>query len=306
MFRGLGGRPIQLHISRPLAEWRRATQISAVFKGEHALRRSLFRLNLLPYRHPACLIRLMTGGTRTAPVVVNTVLLNPIPDNKMLINRKNRGFTLVEIMIVVAIIALLAAIAVPGFLRARKRAQGTTIKNDLRLIDAAKDQYAIEFNKTNVTPARSGHLAVLQVEQPPGQFHEPARYLWWHLLHQRSEYASLDRSGLQRWIVGRLRRGVLLALPIICACAAKDCCYCARPSFGRALLGITQANAKDLEPVMGPNPSVSTRGRGGFTLVEIMIVVAIIALLAAISVPGFLRARKRAQGTIIAERSPLD
>ena len=70
----------------------------------------------------------------------------------MLINRKNRGFTLVEIMIVVAIIALLAAIAVPGFLRARKRAQGTTVKNDLRLIDAAKDQYAIEYNKTTMTP----------------------------------------------------------------------------------------------------------------------------------------------------------
>lgn len=58
----------------------------------------------------------------------------------------NKGFTLVEIMIVVAIIALLAAIAVPGFLRARKRSQGTTIKNDLRLIDAAVDQYAIEYN----------------------------------------------------------------------------------------------------------------------------------------------------------------
>src|SRR5437868_2727841 len=57
------------------------------------------------------------------------------------------GFTLVEIMIVVAIIALLAAIAVPGFLRARKRAQATKILNDLRLIDSAIDQYAIETNK---------------------------------------------------------------------------------------------------------------------------------------------------------------
>ncbi len=66
-------------------------------------------------------------------------------------NRKNGGFTLVEIMIVVAIIALLAAIAVPGFLRARKRAQGTSIKNDLRLIDAAVDQYAIEYNLGNNT-----------------------------------------------------------------------------------------------------------------------------------------------------------
>ncbi len=60
--------------------------------------------------------------------------------------QRRSGFTLVEIMIVVAIIALLAAIAVPGFLRARKRSQATTIKNDMRLIDSAVDQYAIEFN----------------------------------------------------------------------------------------------------------------------------------------------------------------
>ena len=60
---------------------------------------------------------------------------------------KRGGFTLVEIMIVVAIIALLAAIAVPGFLRARKRSQASRIINDLRLIDSAVDQYAIETNK---------------------------------------------------------------------------------------------------------------------------------------------------------------
>lgn len=57
------------------------------------------------------------------------------------------GFTLVEIMIVVAIIALLAAIAVPGFLRARKRSQATMVKNELRLIDDAVAQYAIEHHK---------------------------------------------------------------------------------------------------------------------------------------------------------------
>jgi prepilin-type N-terminal cleavage/methylation domain-containing protein len=59
----------------------------------------------------------------------------------------DQGFTLVEIMIVVSIIALLAAIAVPGFLRARKRSQASRIINDLRLIDSAVDQYAIENNK---------------------------------------------------------------------------------------------------------------------------------------------------------------
>jgi prepilin-type N-terminal cleavage/methylation domain-containing protein len=60
---------------------------------------------------------------------------------------KHAGFTLVEIMIVVAIIALLAAIAVPGFLRARKRSQASKILNDLRMIDSAIDQYAIETGK---------------------------------------------------------------------------------------------------------------------------------------------------------------
>ena len=62
------------------------------------------------------------------------------------LNRR-AGFTLVEIMIVVAIIALLAAIAVPGFLRARKRSQASKILNDLRMISGAIDQYAIENSK---------------------------------------------------------------------------------------------------------------------------------------------------------------
>ena len=63
------------------------------------------------------------------------------------LSTKRAGFTLVEIMIVVAIIALLAAIAVPGFLRARKRSQASKILNDLRMISGAVDQYAIENSK---------------------------------------------------------------------------------------------------------------------------------------------------------------
>ena len=65
------------------------------------------------------------------------------------LHSKRGGFTLVEIMIVVAIIALLAAIAVPNFLRSRKRSQATAVLEDLRMIDAAVDLYAIENNKTN-------------------------------------------------------------------------------------------------------------------------------------------------------------
>jgi prepilin-type N-terminal cleavage/methylation domain-containing protein len=66
---------------------------------------------------------------------------------RKLTTKRRAGFTLVEIMIVVAIIALLAAIAVPGFLRARKRSQASKVLNDLRLISSAMDQYAIETAK---------------------------------------------------------------------------------------------------------------------------------------------------------------
>jgi prepilin-type N-terminal cleavage/methylation domain-containing protein len=64
------------------------------------------------------------------------------------LNKNRGGFTLVEIMIVVAIIAMLAAIAVPNFLRARKRSQATRMLEDLRIIDSACDQYAIENNRS--------------------------------------------------------------------------------------------------------------------------------------------------------------
>jgi prepilin-type N-terminal cleavage/methylation domain-containing protein len=59
-----------------------------------------------------------------------------------------RGFTLVEIMIIVAIIAILAAAAIPNVLRARKRSQAMRILEDLRVIDGAVDQYGIETSKS--------------------------------------------------------------------------------------------------------------------------------------------------------------
>ena len=56
-----------------------------------------------------------------------------------------KGFTLVEIMIVVAIIGLLAAIAVPSFLKARESARRTACINNMRQVEAGKDQYALEY-----------------------------------------------------------------------------------------------------------------------------------------------------------------
>ena len=65
----------------------------------------------------------------------------------------------------VAIIALLAAIAVPGFLRARKRSQASKILNDLRMIDSAIDQYAIETGKKSGDPVARSRLDQLRQER---------------------------------------------------------------------------------------------------------------------------------------------
>jgi prepilin-type N-terminal cleavage/methylation domain-containing protein len=60
--------------------------------------------------------------------------------------RRNAGFTLVEIMIVVAIIALLAVIALPSFLRAREQTQNAKFVNALRVASNAIETYAVEHN----------------------------------------------------------------------------------------------------------------------------------------------------------------
>lgn len=63
--------------------------------------------------------------------------------------RAGRGFTLVEIMIVVLIIGILLAIAVPNFVRARESSRTKACISNLKQIDAAKEQWAMDNNKSN-------------------------------------------------------------------------------------------------------------------------------------------------------------
>lgn len=87
------------------------------------------------------LLRPMQGSWPEPGTQLNTMKATSHP-------RPRAGFTLVEIMLVVAILALTATIAVPNWLRARKRSQATRVLEDLRTLDQAFELYSIEHNRS--------------------------------------------------------------------------------------------------------------------------------------------------------------
>jgi prepilin-type N-terminal cleavage/methylation domain-containing protein len=64
-------------------------------------------------------------------------------------HRERQAFTLLEIMIVLALIGLLAVLAIPSFVKARKQSQGKRILNDARIIDAAVNQWVFETGQAD-------------------------------------------------------------------------------------------------------------------------------------------------------------
>ena len=80
-------------------------------------------------------------------------------------NQNKSGFTLVEIMIVVAIIGLLAAIAVPSFISARTKSQLNACLNNQRQISGAKDEYALDNN--NATPTTINQMVPTYISKSP-------------------------------------------------------------------------------------------------------------------------------------------
>ena len=68
------------------------------------------------------------------------------------------GFTLIEIMLVVSLIGLLAALSIPNFLKARSTSQRTACINNLRQINTAAQQWALDMKKDATTPVTAADL----------------------------------------------------------------------------------------------------------------------------------------------------
>jgi prepilin-type N-terminal cleavage/methylation domain-containing protein len=87
----------------------------------------------------------------------------------------SRGFTLIELMIVIAIIAILAAILVPNFLHARAEAQTYSCEGNLRQIATAMEEYAVDFDgqyPPNVAGLQAGgtYLKVVPIDPSGGNY----------------------------------------------------------------------------------------------------------------------------------------
>jgi len=122
--------------------------------------------------------------------------------------RKYRGFTLIELLIVVAIIAILAAIAVPNFLEAQVRAKVSRVRADMRSIATAIEAYSVD---TNMYPASTQDEFSVNSQFPTSGDTE------YDLSGQRSTFAalglSLDAEPEHHFMILTTPVGYITALP---------------------------------------------------------------------------------------------
>lgn len=86
---------------------------------------------------------------------------------RLMQKRREGGFTLVEIMIVVLIIGILLAIAIPNFMTAREKSRAKSCVANLKQIDAAKEQWAMDNNKQNGDAVTMGDLVPTYIKNTP-------------------------------------------------------------------------------------------------------------------------------------------
>ena len=96
--------------------------------------------------------------------------LAPTPETgetKRTMNTKTKGFTLVEIMIVVLIIGILLAIAVPNFVKARQNSRVQTVVGNLKQIESGKEQWAMDTGAASTATPTSADLAPNYIKKWP-------------------------------------------------------------------------------------------------------------------------------------------
>jgi len=119
-------------------------------------------------------------------------------------NHSNRGFTLIELLIVVGIIAILSAIAVPNFLEAQVRSKVSRAKSDMRAMATALEQYCVDWNhypdiftRINVLSTPVAYISsvprdIFRVQQATG--FERWRQRWYR-------YGAMPIDSPSRWVL---------------------------------------------------------------------------------------------------------